>query len=582
MGRRLGATPKADIVVKNGQLVDVVGGAVRMASVAIRGRRIVRVGESVGALVGSHTKVIDAADRYLLPGLWDTHLHIESTMLTPTEFARAVLPRGTTSVVADPHEIANVMGLRGVRIFYKEAQRLPLKIFFMAPSCVPAAPGLDTPGAELGLREVSVMLHMPNCLGLAEVMNFPGVIKREEKIMRMIEEARSLGKVVDGHAPGLTGDALRSYVEAGITSDHESSTAQEAIEKLKLGMRLMVREGSVAKNLSTVIQAIRQANMEFDNCMLATDDLTPLDLARFGHIDHLVRRAVEEGVDEITVIRMGTINAARYFRQEKVLGSLDPPKIADLVISRSLRQLRAETVIANGRIVAKNGRMTTSLRQRPYPKYVTRTFRIERPVSPEELAIKAPLENGEIRVRAIGAIDGQVVTERAEYSLEVKGGRIFPSVEAGVLQLVVVERHRGTGNIGLGFVRGFELKEGALASSVAHDSHNIIAVGATWDDMAHAINTLVRLNGGLIAVKNRRTVAVMRLPICGLMSTSTTKRAANDLDRLLQAARGMGERLTEPFMTLSFLALPVIPELKLTDKGLFDVREFRFVDVAIT
>jgi adenine deaminase len=500
-------------------------------------------------------------------------------MLTPAELARVVLPRGTTSIVTDPHEIANVLGAKGILLLYKASADLPVNFFFTISSCVPAAPGLDTAGAEITPEQVEPLLDLPRAVGLAEVMNIPAVLKRDAGVMRMIEAARKRGKVVDGHAPRLLGEELRHYAAAGIMSDHESVDGEEAIEKLAAGMHLIIREGSAARNLDSIVKTLVDKRPDLARCMFGTDDITPNDLIHNGHIDHLIRRSMELGLDPLKAVKCATLNAAKYFRQNAELGSVQRHKQADLVVVKSLEKVEVNTVLSRGRVVVRGGRLVTNTRKRRIPSYALKTMNLGARPNARRFMVKAPVENGEVNARIIVAIDGQIITRAETGSVQVKDGFALPRIEEDLQALAVTERHNGTGNVGLGFVRGFQLKRGALASSVAHDSHNVIAVGADPESISTAVNKLSQLGGGLIAVDGNRTLAALRLPLAGLISLERGTAVASKLSTLHGAARKLGSPLREPFMTLSFLALPVIPDLKLTDKGLVDVREFRFVDL---
>jgi len=575
----LGRIP-SDLVIKGASLVNVNTAEIEEnVDIAVKDGRIALVGDA-SHCVGKGTKVVKAGGEYFAPGLLDAHIHIESSMVTLTQFARAVLPRGTTGVFIDPHEIANVLGLRGIKLLLEEGKRLPLKVFVEISSCVPSAPGLETTGAELGPKEIASALKLRNVVGLAEVMNFPGVLAGDEKVHRKIAMARSAGKVVEGHAPGLLGRELAAYISAGIRSDHESFTEKEAVEKLRRGMKLQVREGSAAKNLSTLIKPILKLKLDTRHCLLATDDRHPYDLLREGHMDHVVRRAIEEGVDPIRAIQMATTNTANHFGISDI-GDLSPGKIADILVVEDLEKFEVKKVFADGRLVAEDGKLLLTLRQRAYPKFVKNSVKLKKKITASDLVAKSALAFGRVNVRVIGVIEGEIVTEHKILSLRVKNGEVMPDQARDVIRVAVVERHRKTGNIGLGFVQGFGMKRGALASSVGHDAHNITVVGINPEDMAVAVNEVVRCGGGQVAVLKGNPIAKLELPIAGLMSDRSVQTVSAQLEMLHREAKRCGVKLKSPFMTMSFLPLVVIPKLRITDKGLVDVEKFGFTDLIV-
>lgn len=570
----------SDLVIKSAKLVNVNTAEIEEhVDIAVKDGRIALVGDA-SHCVGKGTKVIKARGGYFAPGLLDAHIHVESSMVTLTQFARAVLPRGTTAVFVDPHEIANVLGLRGIMLLIEEGKKLPLKVFVEISSCVPAAPGLETTGAELGLKEIASAMKLRNVVGLAEVMNFPGVLAGDEKVHRKIAAARNAGKVVEGHAPGLVGRELAAYISAGVRSDHESFTEKEAVEKLRRGMKLEVREGSAAKNLSTLIKPILKLELDMRHCLLATDDRHPYDLLREGHMDHVVRRAIEEGVDPIKAIQMATINTADHFGISDI-GDLSPGKIADILVVEDLEKFEVKKVFANGRLVAENGKLRLTLRQRAYPKFVKNSVRLKKKITTSDFVVKSPLALGRVNVRVIGVVEGEIVTEHKILSLKVKNGEVMPDLARDVMRVAVFERHRRTGNIGLGFVRGFGMKRGALASSVGHDAHNITVVGVDPEDMAVAVNEVVRCGGGQVAVLKGSPIAKVELPIAGLMSDRSVQTVSTQLEMLHRVAKRCGVKLKSPFMAMSFLPLVVIPRLRITDKGLVDVEKFGFADLIV-
>jgi len=579
VGVALGREP-ADIVIKGGRLVNVDTAEIEDGvDVALKGKRIALVGDGRHC-IRKGTTVIEAKGKYLTPGLFDAHVHVESSMVTVTQFARAVLPHGTTGVFIDPHEIANVLGMLGVKIMLDEGADLPLKVFVTIPSCVPSAPGLETNGAEIGPADIAEGLKWERVVGLGEVMNFPGVLAGDKKTHGEIRAALDRHKVVEGHAPGLLDRRLSAYVAAGIRSDHESITREEAIEKLRLGMKLEIREGSTAKNLKALVKPIIELKLDTRHCLLATDDRHPSDLVREGHMDHVIRRAIEEGLDPIRAIQMATINTAEHFGVDGELGSISPGKLADILIVNDIEKFSAEKVIADGWLVAENGRLTIKFPAPRYPKFARRTMNLKQ-VTPKDFDVRAPVKKGKVKVRVIGLVEGQVFTKQEIASLKVEDGLVKSDLGNDILKAAVVERHRATGNIGRGFVRGFGMKKGAIASSVGHDAHNITIVGTNERDMAVAVNVVARMGGGQVVVNKGKVLSKVELPIAGLMSDKPVEAVSSELEVLHRVAKRLGIELKSPFMRLSFLPLAVIPKLRITDKGLVDVEKFKLVDLFV-
>ncbi|MGB8992524.1 MAG: adenine deaminase [Desulfobaccales bacterium] len=548
----------ADLVLTGARVANVYTGEWQETAVAVFDGIIVGLGDYPGPR-------LPVPGRYILPGFIDGHLHLESSMLTPGELARALLPLGTTTVVADPHEIANVLGAAGLDYLLSASEGLPVDFFFMLPSCVPASP-LETSGACLRAAALEPYRRHPRVLGLAEVMNFPGLVAGEPELLAKL--ALFPQGPVDGHAPLLTGPALTAYRLAGIGSDHECTTLAEAREKLRLGFYLMVREGSLAKNLADLLPAVTPASLR--RTMLVTDDSHPEDLLRTGHLNHLLRRAVSLGLDPLAAVTMATLNPAEYFRLRD-RGAVAPGLAADLVVVEDLTDFRIDKVFKNGRLLADQGRLSAAAETTPPPAPASAMH--VKDLAPE--ALSPPVTAREVKV--IGLIPGQLLTEKRLLTAPVREGRLATDPARDLLKLAVVERHHGTGHLGLGLVQGFGLPRGALASSVAHDSHNIVVVGADEADMLHAIRHLVRLGGGMAVVAGGKVLADLALPIAGLISPLPLEQVAAAYTRLKKAYHGLGGALQDPFMALSFLALPVIPALKLTDLGLVDVDRFSVV-----
>jgi len=550
---------EVDLLLKNARVVNVFSGDIHRANVAIHHSRIVGLGDYRAR------QVIDLRGQYLCPGFIDGHVHIESAMLRVSEFARVVVPQGTTTVVCDPHEIANVLGLDGIRYMLESAKYNPFSVYVMLPSCVPAT-DMETAGSRLSAEDLSAMLRSAWVLGLAEVMNYPGVIFRNWEVLQKIKTAE--GRPIDGHAPGLTGRDLCAYVAAGIGSDHECTTPEEAREKLQLGMHIMIREGTTARDLESLLPVITPGNAS--NCMFVTDDRHLSDLLHEGHMNFVIRKAIGLGLDPMTAIQMATINTARYFGL-KDKGGIGPGMRADLVVFDNFADFDIKMVFRGGQMVARDGTLPP-LSEKPKDVPLRSSMNINWQRA-NDLRIRAEKK----RAKVIGVIPNQIVTDNLIEEVKVEDGLAVSDVERDILKIAVIERHLASGNVGLGFVKGVGLKRGALASSVAHDSHNLMLIGTNDEDMLLAAREVERMRGGLAAVTGGRVLASLALPIAGLMSDRPFEEVNEGLQAMLEAAHELGSELHDPFMAMSFLALPVIPTLKITDKGLVDVLQFKIV-----
>lgn len=555
----------ADIVFRNGKIVNVLSAEIHDGDVAVSDGRIIGIGSYDGK------EIVDLKGRYLAPAFIDGHIHLESTMLTVPEFARAVVPHGTCAVVIDPHEYANVVGLKGINYILESSRGLPLNVFVMVSSCVPAT-HLETAGARLTKDEIFLFINQNNVAGVAEMMNFPGVYLGWESELEKIQVGHD--KTVDGHSPGLTGPNLNAYILAGVTSDHECTSREEALEKVRRGMHILVREGTAERNLHELLPIITAANAS--NFSFATDDKHPAGLMDEGHIDHHVREAIAAGLDPLLAIQIATINTARHYKL-KNLGAIAPRFRANLIVFDDLNDLRPAEVYYHGNLVAQDGTYLLSTEDWTSIARLTDTVHVKN-FFIESFQVTASDAN---RIRVIDIIPHQIITKASIEDPKIEGHFVVSDAERDILKLAVIERHRATGNIGVGFVRGFGLKSGALASTVAHDAHNIIVVGTNDRDMYIAALELVRLGGGQVIVDNGRRIAELPLPIAGLVSDQPLEFVRGKVDELIAAARQRGCTLDDPFMTLSFLALSPIPALKVTDQGLVDAERFELTSLFV-
>jgi adenine deaminase len=541
----------AELVFKNARVVNVLSGEVHQSNVAVDDGRIVGFGDY------DAKRVVDLGGRFLAPSFIEGHFHVESTMLTIPELCRAVVPHGTGAMVIDPHEYANVLGLDGIRYVLESSRGLPIDFFIMLPSCVPAT-SLESAGARLTADDLRLMIRDERVAGIAELMNYPGVYLGWESELAKIEAGK--GKAIDGHAPGLRGKNLNAYVLAGVRSDHESTELDEALEKLRLGMHVLLREGSTERNLEHLAPLITAANAS--NCSFATDDKLAGDLVREGHLDHSIRKAIKHGVPPITAIQMATINPARHYRLRNY-GAIAPRFWADFVVFDELENIQVQQTWKRGELIAQDGKFLGALPPVvPLPRS-TMNLRF----TPGQLDVPV---SGAGSIKVIDLVVNQIVTRKALLAPKIENGCVVADPSRDILKLVVVERHRATGNVGVGFVRGFKLRKGALASTVAHDAHNVVVVGVSDEDILAAIAALVKMQGGLVAVAEGQVQAALALPIAGLVSDQPLDRVMQDVSALDAAAHALGCDLPAPFMSLSFVSLSPIPELKLTDQGLID------------
>jgi adenine deaminase len=553
----------ADLLLKGGQIVNVFSGEVHDADIAIAAGKIVGVGGGFSA-----KETIDVTGKVIAPGFIDAHVHIESSMVPPPEFARAVVPRGTTTVITDPHEIGNVLGLDGIRYMFDAAKYNPLSMYVMMPSCVPAT-GMETSGATLSSWDIESLKDNPWVLGLAEMMNYPGVIHGDPEVLAKIELFK--GKVLDGHAPGLTGLPLNAYVAAGIRSDHECTTVEEAREKLRLGMTIFIREATTAHNLEALLPVITPATAS--RICWCTDDRQPSDLIDQGGIDYLVRRAIRQGIDPVTAIQIATINPANYYDLHD-RGAITPGRRADLVVLDNLRNVTTKLVLRGGVVVAQDGQLL------PYAKSA-REVRVRGSMNVNWDKVSFRIEAQGRRANIIGVIPDQIVTEHLIEELTIENGEAVQDPGLDLLKIAVIDRHANTGAHTVGFVKGIGLRQGAIASSIAHDHHNLVVIGADDGSMMTAARAVAKSGGGLSVAHKQTLLAQLPLPIAGLMSDQPIETVRAQMDEVLKAAHNLGAILHDPFMAMSFLALAVIPELKITDQGLVDVVKFQKVPLFV-
>lgn len=553
----------AELLLRNARLINVFSGEIETTDLAISGNRIAGLGAGYEA-----DQVMDLAGAYVAPGFIDAHVHVESSMSTIPQFTRAVLPRGTTTVVTDPHEIANVHGLAGIRYMLQAARQTPLSVWVNVPSCVPAT-SMGTAGAVLEASDLVSLKDELGVLGLAEMMNYPGVVAAAPDVLAKIEAFH--GRVMDGHAPGLSGQALNAYVAAGIGSDHECVTVAEAAEKLRRGMVILIREATNARNLEVLLPLVNTVNSR--RCCFCTDDRQPADLLDQGGIDYMIRMAIQHGLDPVTAIQMATLNTAEWFRLHD-RGAVAPGRRADLVVFDSLDGPRPRLVFAGGQLVARDGLMTVDLPViKPAPLPRSMNVRWE--------AVDFSIPASGTRARVIGAIEGQLVTDQLVLEIPRQNGLAVADVERDLLKIAVIERHHASGNVGKGFIKNTGLKRGALASSVAHDHHNIVVVGADDASMMTAARVVAAMDGGLAVADGDQVLSRLPLPIAGLISDQPIEHVRRQFDEVLAAAHQLGSALHDPFMAMSFMALEVIPHLKLTDQGLVDVDRFELVPLFV-
>jgi adenine deaminase len=564
------------MVIRQGQWVNVhTREVIPNTDIAIADGRFAYCGPDASAMIGPDTQVIEANGRYILPGLCDGHMHIESGMLTTTQFARAVMPHGTTSMFTDPHEIANVMGLEGVRLMHDEALQQRINVFVQMPSCAPSAPGLENTGHELTPDDVVEAMQWPNIIGLGEMMNFPGVMNNDSKMLAEIAATQRAGKTVGGHYASPDLDGFRAYAAGGPADDHEGTCEADAIMRVRQGMRSMMRLGSAWYDIETQVTAVTKKGLDSRNFILCTDDSHSGTLINDGHMNRVVRHAIDCGLDPLIAIQMATINTATHFGLERELGSITPGRRADVILSSDLKTLPIETVIARGQIVAENGELLGEDAPFAWPDKARNSVNMGANKSAADFDIVAPEGANQVQARVIGVVENQAPTKALTATLSVEDGLAVSDESQDVCQIALVERHRATGSVVNAFVSGFGYTgECAVASTVAHDSHHMIVVGTSKVDMALAANRLQEVGGGVTVFKDGKELALVKLPIGGLMSDAPAHEVAAAADQMVAAMAQCGCTLNNAYMQHSLLALVVIPELRISDVGLIDVTLF--------
>jgi len=559
---------KADLLIVGGTLVNVATSEMYKADVAVKGERIALVGD-IDHTRGDFSQVVDARDEYLLPGLIEAHFHIESAMVSPSEFSKIVLPRGNTTIVVDPSWTANTSGIEGVKLLLHQSHNLGVRILADAPSCVPIpSHELMTPGHEFGIHEVEEMLGWDRVVALGEMNDFDRVLSREYRVHSEIRAAMRARKITNGNAPGMIGRELQAYIAAGMQSDHEATTLQEGLERLRAGIRFVIRQSSSDKNLPALIAAVTKEKLDHRHCCFCTDNKNILDLKDEGLIDNAVRVGMREGLEPMAAIQMATLNAAEHIGIDRELGSISPGKIADILLVKDLRQFTPSLVVASGRIVAKNGELLIPIEIEQYPPWASTTVRMRRRIHPHDLKILTK-RTDRTRVWVIKIVEGQITSVAIKEYLQVEEDCISPDISRDILKAVAVERYgRSPPNIGKGFVTGFNLQTGALATSICADAHHLTSVGTTDEDIWEALDAVIDLQGGMVAVEKGHILAQLPLPIYGIISTQTSDQVAANFLEVNAAAKQLGCKLSSPLSTLSLVGNPSIPELRLSDKGL--------------
>lgn len=569
----------AETVIRNARLVNVCTREIlENVDVAIACGRIALVGDA-SHCIGKSTKIIDAGGQLIAPGFLDGHIHIESSMMTPVEYAAAVLPHGTTGIYYDPHEITNVLGIKGMELMVEDAAKMPLKAMLTVPSCVPAVPGFEDSGAEIDAADIAELMKRDCTVGLGEMMNFPGIVGSAPATHAIVDETLKAEKIVTGHySIPETGAGLNAYIASGVRCCHESTRAEDALQKMRLGMYAMMREGSAWHDLQEVCKAITEHEVDSRYAVMISDDTHPHTLVSGGHMDHIIRRALSFGVDFATAVQMVTLNCAQCFRMDHELGSIAPGKCADIVFIDNERDVNITRVMIDGDVVAENGKLNFELPKSEFPAWAMDTVHIGEEITPDTFKITTDKKDS-VDVRAIEIIPVHVGDYERRVTLKVENGEIKSDTAQDVLKTFVFERHKATGKHGVGFTKGFHVKCGAMASTVAHDAHNLLVIGTNDEDMALAANTLINCGGGEVIVKNGKVLACVPLPFAGLMSTDSAEAMDAKVAELEKAWAEIGCDIQSPFMTMALIPLACLPELRLTDRGLVDCTKFCFAEL---
>ena len=573
---------KAQLVIRNAKLVNVCTAEIQEGvDVAVSEGRIALVGDGAHC-IGEKTAVIDASGQYIAPGFMDAHIHVESSMISVGEYARAVVPHGTTGIFMDPHEICNVCGPEGVQAMIDDAKRAPLKAMSNVPSCVPAVAGFEDTGSRISPEEVHEMMTWDGIMGLGEMMSFPNVLSAEPNIHGELAETLKADQVITGHySVPDTGAGLNAYIASGVRCCHESTRAEDVLEKMRRGMYALMRYGSAWHDMPVIIRAILDNHIDDRFACLVSDDTHPDTLITEGHLDHIIRCAVKEGLDPVKAIQYVTINPATCFRMDHEMGSITPGKCADIVFFSDLNDIRVTRTIIDGEVVAENGQMTIKIGESAFPPAIYHTMHVGSPITPDSFKIAAPAGKDSVKTRVIEIIPNHVGNYERIIDLKVKNGFAEADPEQDIMKMAVFERHHATGTKGCGFLKGFGFKKGAMAQTVAHDAHNLLVAGTNDEDMALAANTLIECGGGLCAVADGKVLAIVPLPIAGLMNDLPVEQMAELVSKLSAAWKEMGCVINSPYMTMALIPLACLPELRLTNRGLVDCRTFSFVDLFV-
>ncbi|MFO7849274.1 MAG: adenine deaminase C-terminal domain-containing protein [Spirochaetia bacterium] len=575
MAAALGAE-KADLAVVNGQIVNVYSKEVYTGGVAVANNRIAAVGD-IEYCLGENTQIIDAEGQYILPGFVEGHIHPESTNLSVSGFAQIVLSHGTTSAMVDFHEVGVVAGMEGIEAVIEEAKETDLRVYFVVPSHVPFSPGLETSGGVFDSRVIKEALERPDAVGLSEIVG-PYILQGDKDLIQAMEAAKGMGKSLQGHLPEMKGPAMNACIASGVWTDHESLGKEDAVERLRAGCHLMMREGSAARNLKECLKAVTEDGLDPGMCSIVTDDLHTIDAVKRGHLDDSLRTAMEEGIDFVTAVQMVTLHAARAFGLDREIGSLAPGRRADILLTDGPEAFKVNSVIANGKKVVEAGTFLSPYPVREHKPVLLNTVKLSRPVTAEDFMIKTDSRAKQAKVQLMRTLDWIPITYGEEVLLPVKDGVVQCDLEQDAVYIAQVERHGKNGNIGKAFMGGFNLKSGAIASSVGHDNHNIIVMGTNFEDMAAAVNHLARIQGGQVVVEKGKVLKEAAFPILGLLSDMAPEELAKEKEELIAEVHRMGSTIPIPFMFLSFICLAAIPEYAVTDKGFIDVMQQKIID----